>query len=193
MAGKKRASQKTVPTEVLKPDEVVDTDGAVVRIDANGDVHEFPVEGPEPDEHGQVTVSGSEVRRHALALRLSGMSYPRIAETLNISVTHAHRIVKESLDKAAEMTADELRRVLGARLEHMLMLLWPDVNRRDLPSMAMTLSIIDRIERMYGVTVKAAEEPVGAHIDNAVIVVGTSKEDFIGGLRKAREAIEKGG
>ena len=65
----------------------------------------------------------------------------------------------------------------------MLMLLWPDVNTRDLSSMSAALAVMDRMERLYGLN--AAEKIDVSTGQQTVILADGDKESYINALREA--------
>lgn len=161
------------------------------RTDPNGDVHEIPIEVT-ADENGSAVVSPSERLRRAIQLRLAGLRWDRIAQECGYSSGPAACIaVSKALKELNAESVEELRRVMGARLEHMLMLLWPDVNTKDLGSMSMALSVMDRMARLYGLESPLQIQQSGTveHV-GAVLVVEGNQEQYIAAMRAARQAIE---
>ena len=63
------------------------------------------------------------------------------------------------------------------------MLLWPDVNTRDLASMSAALAVMDRMERLYGLN--AAEKLDIATGRETVILADGDKESYIKALEEA--------
>lgn len=104
----------------------------------------------------------AEVKKgQALDLRIAGANYREIARTLKISVSTAHEYVTEGLlamrDERVEQLA-VLRKIEKARLEGVLVKLWP---KRDNPRVADSIvRISERISKLEGLDVgKSGDEP----------------------------------
>lgn len=130
------------------------------------------------------TMSSAEKTRRAMALKLAGASYAQIAMQLGYhDASGARKAVQRGMKSALQETAGELKKIHYGRLEHMLMLLWPEVNQRDLPAMSAALAVMDRMERLYGLN--AAEKiEVGTGM-NTVILADGDKESYIQALEEA--------
>lgn len=130
------------------------------------------------------TMSVGEKTRRAMALKLAGASYAQIAMQLGYhDASGARKAVQRGMKSALQETAGELKKIHYGRLEHMLMLLWPEVNQRDLPAMSAALAVMDRMERLYGLN--AAEKiEVGTGM-NTVILADGDKESYIQALEEA--------
>lgn len=106
---------------------------------------------PSNQEASPETV-GMEVKRgQALELRIGGANYREIARTLGISVGSAHDYVTKGLEELRNANAESTDRVRSmevARLDGMLLKLWP---KRDQPRVADTiLRISERRARLLG-------------------------------------------
>lgn len=156
-------------------------------------VHDGTEDGGEtvvenPTWRGSREVQVREKERRAIALKLAGASYQSIAQQLGYaSATGAWKAVQRGMKKSLQEGAGELRRIHYGRLEHMLMLLWPDVNRKDLPSMHTALSIMDRMERLFGLN--AAERIEVSSGRETVIVADGGKDDYIKALQEAGQRL----
>jgi hypothetical protein len=129
-----------------------------------------------------------EKTRRAMALKLAGASYAAIAQQLGYSdPSNARKAVMRGMKYSLQENATELRKIHYGRLEHMLMLLWPDVNAKDLPSMSAALSVMDRMERLYGLN--AAERIEVSAGRETVILADGDKEDYIKALQEAGERL----
>ena len=168
--------------EPIKPDEV----HLPARLSPDGQTRiELPVDGPEPDEDGEIALEGSERVRRAVLLRLSGATYEQISRSLGYAnPEQARQAIHRSMDAVKVEAARELKRVAHMRLEHILMLLWPSVNSGDRQDMLIALTVIDRLERLHGLNYVAAEGE-GPQSD-AVLVVGGEKADFMQALQDAQ-------
>lgn len=134
------------------------------------------------------TMSGAEKTRRAMALKLAGASYAQIAQSLGYhDASGARKAVQRGMKSALQETSGELKKIHYGRLEHMLMLLWPEVNQRDLPAMSAALAVMDRMERLYGLN--AAEKiEVGTGM-NTVILADGDKESYIQALEEAGKRV----
>ena len=96
-------------------------------------------------------MSAGERSRRAIALKLSGASYRSIADTLGFyDQSSARKAVMRGMSQSLQEDAGELRKLHYGRLEHVLGLLWPDVNARDLPTITVALGVMDRMAKLYG-------------------------------------------
>jgi hypothetical protein len=132
-------------------------------------------------------ISAQEKQKRAMSLKLAGASYAQIAENLGYAdASGAHKAVAKGMNNSLQETSSELRKIHYGRLEHMLMLLWPDVNKQDHGAMHTSLQIMDRMERLYGLN--AAEKiDVSSGPRETVIVADGDKEAYIQALREAIE------
>jgi hypothetical protein len=133
-------------------------------------------------------MSGAEKTRRAMALKLAGASYAQIAQQLGYhDASGARKAVQRGMKSALQETSGELKKIHYGRLEHMLMLLWPEVNQRDLPAMSAALAVMDRMERLYGLN--AAEKiEVGTGM-NTVILADGDKQSYIQALEEAGKRV----
>jgi len=165
-------------------DEVVEETvyGAIIE-----DGQEVYIANPVPLKR---TMEVGEKTRRAMALKLSGASYAAIAQHLGYSdASAARKAVMRGMKAAEQENAGELRRIHYGRLEHMLTLLWPDVNAKDMPSISAALSIMDRMERLYGLNAAERLEVSGGQ--QTVIVADGDKESYIAALEEAGKSVKK--
>lgn len=136
-------------------------------------------------------MSVGEKTRRAMALKLAGASYAAIAQQLGYNdASAARKAVMRGMKSSMQENAAELRKIHYSRLEHMLMLLWPDVNARDLPSMNAALSVMDRMERLYGLNAsEKLEVSVGRE---TVILADGEKDSYIAALQEAGKRLAVG-
>jgi len=150
-------------------------------VDDGADGGEIQINNPVPLSR---SMSAAEKTRRSLALKLAGASYAQIAQQLGYSdASGARKAVQRGMKSSMQETGGELKRIHYGRLEHMLMLLWPDVNTRDLPSMSAALAVMDRMERLYGLN--AAEKLDIATGRETVILADGDKENYIKALEEA--------
>lgn len=170
-----------VGTERLVPDVVY---GRIVSEDEDGIV----IDNPVPMKK---SMSVGEKTRRAMALKLAGASYAAIAQQLGYNdASAARKAVLRGMKSSLQENAGELRKIHYARLEHMLMLLWPDVNARDLSSMTTALSVMDRMERLFGLNAgDKLEVSVGRE---TVILADGDKNSYIAALQEAGKHLAVG-
>lgn len=129
-------------------------------------------------------MSTAERTRRAMALKLAGASYSQIAQQLGYhDASGARKAVQRGMKNAMHETAGELKKIHYGRLEHMLMLLWPEVNQRDLPAMSAALAVMDRMEKLYGLN-EAQKLDVGVGRETVILADG-DKESYIKALEEA--------
>lgn len=122
-----------------------------------------------------------EKQAQALELRKAGASYEKIAETLGYkSASGAWGAVNRALtDMVAEPT-EALRLVHYERLNHILVMLWPRVQKGELAAMDRAVGVMDRIARLYGID--APTQTVTTESREVIVIDGT-RDDYIAGLR----------
>lgn len=136
-------------------------------------------------------MSVGERTRRAMALKLAGASYAAIATQLGYNdASAARKAVMRGMKLSLQENSEELRKLHYGRLEHMLMLLWPDVNARDLPSINTALAVMDRMERLYGLN--AAERFEVSAGKETVILADGDKESYIAALQEAGKQLAAG-
>lgn len=92
-------------------------------------------------------------QRQALELRRMGMGYVEIGHHLNISKTHAHRLVKDAMAGAiAQVTADagDMKAEQLSRLDGMLAGLWPAARKGAVGAVDRVLKIEERRAKLLG-------------------------------------------
>lgn len=200
-------AQKPVQDEVEHPDDLPDANeiGEIDSIDETGveDVNEDDeevvygeiIEYNDDDPESSVIsnpvpvkrqLSATEKTRRAIALKLAGASYTAIARQLGYAdASGAKKAVQRGMNGLVQEDAKELRAIHYARLEHMLMLVWPDVNQRDYGAMGVAVGIMDRIERLHGLTRYEMFEGQEDLSDEGVLVVEGGKDEYIKGLKEA--------
>jgi len=136
-------------------------------------------------------LSSKERQRQAIALKLAGASYVQIAAKLGYASTETARsIITKGLDASLQENAKELRKIHYGRLEHMLMLVWPRVNTGDQSSIQTALTIMDRMERLYGL---AAPQKIDVNhgVRETIIVADGDRDNYLRALQEAASAIDE--
>lgn len=166
------------PTKIVYGEIINDgSDGLPIRID-----------NPVALRHKMAV---GEKTRRSMALKLAGASYQVIAEQLGYNdASAARKAVMRGLKSSLHENAAELRNIHYGRLEHMLMLLWSDVVRKDLPSMSAALAIMDRMDRLFGLS--QVEVQKGQQSNGTVILADGDKDSYIKALQDAGIRIAQG-
>lgn len=174
-----------VEAELVDPGEAV-LYGRIINDGSDGS--DIEIENPVPLRH---KMSVGEKTRRAMALKLAGASYGAIAQQLGYNdASAARKAVMRGMKSSLQENAGELRRLHYGRLEHMLMLLWPDVNARDLASINTALSVMDRMERLFGLN--AAEKVEVSSGKETVILADGDKDSYIAALQEAGKHLATG-
>lgn len=158
-----------------------------------GEIVDIGTDGQPPTINNPValshSMSGAEKTRRAMALKLAGASYAQIAQTLGYhDASGARKAVQRGMKNALHETAGELKKIHYGRLEHMLMLIWPEVNQRDLPAMSAALAIMDRMEKLYALN-EAQKFDVGVGRETVILADG-DKESYIQALEEAGKRLQ---
>lgn len=168
--------------EPMKPEIVY---GRIINDGSDGS--DIAIDNPVPLKR-QMAVG--EKTRRAMALKLAGASYAAIAEQLGYhDASAARKAVMRGMKNAMHENAGELKHIHYARLEHMLMLLWPDVVKKDLPSMSAALAIMDRMDKLFGLS--AAQSIEVNTSKSTVILAEGDKESYIRALQEAGQQIAR--
>ena len=134
----------------------------------------------------------------ALELRKAGVSLAAIASELGYSgASGAYNAVKAALDKARAEPAAELREIMAARLDEMLVVAYENALQGDVDSMMAVLRIEERRARLFGIDRR--EAPVKANLSNlsrpqdAMTIVGELLEKATNGELSPDEAAKLSG
>lgn len=96
-------------------------------------------------------IGAVEKQRRALDLRKGGATYVQIAQELGYKDhTAAVAAVKVALQKTLQEPADELRELECARLDTLLISIWPTARRGDLGAVDRVLKIMARRAELLG-------------------------------------------
>ena len=104
----------------------------------------------------------------ALELRSQGLTYRAIGDQLGVTYQSAFRYVKEALAELKEKNqniAEDLRALLGERIELSYKALWPKVESGDPQAIAVWLKAIELHARLFGLL----EAPPQAVQSNIII------------------------
>lgn len=157
-------------------------------INDGSDGSEIEIENPVALRH---KMNVGEKTRRAMALKLAGASYANIATAIGYSdASAARKAVQRGMKSSMQENASELRRIHYGRLEHMLMLLWADVNQKDLGSMSAALAVMDRMERLFGLN--SAEKIDVTNGRETIILADGDKDSYIKALQEAGKSIALG-
>lgn len=169
----------------VQPDEIIHEDIVVADVLEELGIESDDIGGGNANQVRKLTIE--EKKRAALALRLGGATYEQIGKALNVDNTTARRYVVNIMNDLKMEGAEELKRIQFMRLEHMLMLKWPEVQEKKDSAMNMALAIMDRQTRLLGLDAPVKSEV--SYSGDVMINVGGDKDSFINSLKKAREQI----
>ena len=106
---------------------------------------------------GQERVGATARRIQAIEMRLSGMTYQAIADSLGYSdPSDARSLIMRAIDRVEARQVDELRDLEGARLDRMTRIVWAILADRDqtsenrMKAVDRALRISERRARLYG-------------------------------------------
>jgi hypothetical protein len=133
-----------------------------------------------------------------LELRKAGVSLATIAGELGYaSASGASEAIKSALDKARAEPATELREIMSARLDEMLVVAYENALQGDVDSMMAVLRIEERRARLFGIDRR--EAPVKANLSkltrpvDAMKIVGELLEKATSGELSPDEAAKLSG
>lgn len=139
-----------------------------------------------------------ERQRRALELRKAGVSLAAIADELGYAnPSCAYAAIKAALDKARAEPAQELRDIMAARLDEMLVVAYENALQGDVDSMMAVLRIEERRARLFGIDRR--EAPVKTNLSklsrpqDAMTIVGELVEKATNGELSPDEAAKLSG
>lgn len=167
--------------DVVVPDQIIDDGEQFFFEDANGDIQSVPT-----GERGVEEYSTKERQMIAVALKLSGATYEAIAKAIGVSVSSAYKYCKEAFSELETVdTLKMLRTIHHQRLETLLSVAWPSAIKKDWVAMNTAMGLLDRIDRLHGLS-RTEDEDDGSDEDGGVIIIGGSSST--GEYRKALKA-----
>lgn len=129
------------------------------------------------------TLMAKERRQRALALKLNGASYAQIAESLGYaSANSAYQAIRTEILNTKQESAGELKAIQFERLNHMLLVLQPQVMTGDKGAIQTALSIMDRMNTLMGVV--AGDGTAIAITNNNVIMIEGDEAQYIERLKE---------
>ena len=178
------------PEAPLTPDLVTDGSGVPVDMEGGSDgdtatVGDAILSDVKDKLDNGVPLAPAEKQRMAVTLRISGATYKQIAGTIGCSVSYAHQLVSTALRDTHVDNVEELRRMQFARQEHMLMLIWPEVNKRNLAAVHTAMALIQAENVLMGVG-QISDAPNQGDGGPTIVATG-DKDEYIKQLREARE------
>ena len=140
-----------------------------------------PQKSPKLGKKG-TRILAQQKRRQAVELRKAGATYQIIAEQVGYNdASAARKAVMKAYGEIIQEPVQELKTLQIERLNHMLLVLWPQVQQGDLGAMNTSLSIMNKIDHLMGT--EAARE-IKVQNDSAILVVDGNKDDYIKALQK---------
>lgn len=133
-----------------------------------GKRHTGPEEGkPTPPELPDPL---DERRAQALGMKLAGLSYRMIGQQLGISHQQAFRDVSQATAELAAQRLEQTEHYVAielARLDRLLMVVWPKAMRGEYAALDRALRILERIARLLGL-----DAPTKVAIDGKITLEG---------------------
>lgn len=130
------------------------------------------------------TLMAKERRQRALSLKLNGASYEQIAEQLNYaSANSAYQAIRTEILNTKQESAGELKAIQFERLNHMLLVLQPQVLSGDKGAIQTALSIMDRMNTLMGVT-SGDGTAIASITNNTVIMIEGDEDQYIERLKE---------
>lgn len=118
---------------------------------------------PNQNKDNQFAIRAFERQRQALELRKAGVSFEIIADRVGYKdASGAYRAVRAALKKTLQEPADELRMTEVARLDQMLLGLWPKAIKGDTWSVDRVLRIMERRAALLGLDAPVKRELSGS-------------------------------
>lgn len=97
-------------------------------------------------------VKAAERRAQALNLKIAGATYDAIARTLGYANRgNAHRDIHTALAAITKEPAEEYVKLQMARLDEMLLALWPKVRKGDAHAISRALTVMHQQNQLAGV------------------------------------------
>jgi hypothetical protein len=128
-------------------------------------------------------LTAAERQKMAVTLRMSGATYRRIGEALGVSHVQAKRYCDRAFEQHATDSIEQLRMIQFSRIEHMIMLLWPQVNTRDIAAIHTVRALMNDENTIMGV---GAGETSSITTSSRTIIATGNKEEFVKALQEAR-------
>lgn len=130
---------------------------------------------------------GDSVQVRAYGLSLGGRSTREIADELHITMSEANKLVNAERQVLASYgTATEreaLHRQESNRLDALMSRYWDSAMAGDIDDAKLVLKIIQTKMKLHGL-----DRPMDGVDNNALLIIGTSKEDFTRMLEEAQAA-----
>lgn len=100
---------------------------------------------------GQLSLAAIERQRQALELRKAGAEFSDIARQLDYKdASGAYRAVRRALQRTIQQPANELREIEVARLDALLLGLWPEARKGNVAKIDRVLRIMQRRADLLG-------------------------------------------
>lgn len=146
-----RMNNEAKRVELVEKHGLVDDTGQWGElIDSGLDGGDVVVRNP-VQSRGDARLSRAEKQAAAMRMKAKGATYPQIAEAMGYATVKAARdLVSKGIKEELHESAEGLRGIHYNRLEKLLAVHWDRALQGDNSALANTLSVMDRIERLYG-------------------------------------------
>ena len=135
----------------------------------------------------------AERQAAVLQLRRAGLPFSRIAEQLGISIGYANKLATRALVEyriSAHSDAGDLTALSLARLDGLLLVLWPKATAGNLGAVDRVLAIEQRRARLLGLEAPTRLAPVDPSGSKEYKGGGLSELLALGGLHALRDAYQ---
>jgi len=139
-----------------------------------------------PGKTRRATPTNAELvakERQALDLRLAGATFDAIAERLGYADrSGAQRAVERAMTSTLQEPADQLRELQAARLDRLLLAIWPTALDGDAKAIAQARGLIDQLCKLLGLNA-----PTKVDVD-ATVAVDPGEIEIVQRIRAWRAA-----
>lgn len=124
-------------------------------------------------------IMAKEKAARALSLRQNGASFAEIARAVKYSsANYASQVVRKELQKLTREPADELRALQYERLNTMLLVLQPQIMGGDKGAIQTALSVMDRMNGLYGLLNPEEQSTVNTS-NNYIVVIDGDEDEYV--------------
>lgn len=129
--------------------------------------------------------------KECVQLRIAGLTYAEIAERLGIGETTAYEAVKDALEwyaKDTEQEAKRLKEIQSARIERLILAVWPQAVKGHMAAVDRVVRLLDRQAKLHGLDAATRHD---LKVDGEAIVFTVDASSGIG-VRLGRSDAEDG-
>lgn len=139
---------------------------------------------PKRRKSSATRILAREKQRRSLELRKGGATYDQIAQAVGYSSpSGARSAVLRAFGEIIQEPAAELRTLQIERLNHFLLILWPQIQAGDTRAIETGLRVMDKLDKLLG-TEEAQKVDVNVQHEGAILVVDGNEQEFIAHMKK---------